>query len=165
MPWYCPWNPWRLRSWCNSGAMPKQKRSGDRESPWNNPLRKVTGVFLVPFAVCTVRFVFHSGMRSTIALRISLGGLMALNILVIHMCGVMSNAFRKSIHAMDRFLLWSFASPVTAPSITKTSSAPPPSPPQRFLFTGKEIVFLHVPGEDGCQCARPCIACMLCLGR
>ena len=56
------------------GAMHRQYSSGERESPWNTPLRSFTGICTAPFLVCTSTLVAQCGINRLIISSTLMGG-------------------------------------------------------------------------------------------
>ena len=103
------------------GARHRQKRSGERASPWNNPLLNVMGKAMVlPSLLLSTVFVDHLGMVRLIKSWIHWGALIALNESLISSCGTRSYTFWKSIQQTARFLSFALAS---CPIIVSTARA------------------------------------------
>ena len=82
-----------LRAW-DMGAMARQKRSGDKESPWKSPLLYLTGVLLTTFpAVLNSSTVAQCLEKSSIDLLIQPGYLMVFSTFITHLSLTLSYAF------------------------------------------------------------------------
>ena len=82
------------RSKLLKGAKDKQKRRGDKESPWNMPLFiSISQDVRVPIACFRSNVVFQFFMFTSINFIISGDTLQSSNVLIIQLCGTLSKAF------------------------------------------------------------------------
>ena len=97
--------PPRYLSAEDSGAILRQKRSGERESPWKSPRFKVIRMLAGLSGMVRWMVVAHLGISAETARCTFDGAQMACSMSRIHWCGVMSKALRKSTQATDNEFL------------------------------------------------------------